>query len=65
MCMCKVYTANVMMQVFQYNDFEIAYAHTNIYIYTYTYGNIYIHIYIRIHNICVFWVWLVYCIVDA
>ena len=46
MCMCKVYTANVMMQVFQYNDFELAYAQIYIYIYTYIHMEIYTYIYI-------------------
>ena len=45
MCMCKVYTANVMMQVFQYNDFEIVYAQIYIYIHIYIYIIIYIYIY--------------------
>ena len=75
MCMCKVYTANVMMRVFQYRFWNrictnihiyiIIFNYIYLYLYIFTYIYIHTYIYILYIHICVFLVWLVYCIVDA
>ena len=62
MCMCKVYTANVMMRVFQYRFWNRIC--TNIYIYTiifnYIYLYLYIFTYIYIHTHTYIYIYIVY-----